>query len=165
MIIRLFAIAVGFTKTNSIYDLLFISYEYTPMLVFPLWSGVLGLKPDKHAFYIAAGVTTVVLFLAKLLLPTAQSHFTVFISLAANGIVFFGIHAVRNKGFVVVNTMQEQNYFRRPRHEAFLKRFKNLLPNFGSTIQYSHIHSVTEGGGASIAGSRRDPTRLSSRHH
>jgi hypothetical protein len=65
VIISLFAIAVGFTRADGIYELLFISYECTPVLVFPLWSGVLGFKPDKHTFYMTAGVTTVVLFLSN----------------------------------------------------------------------------------------------------
>jgi hypothetical protein len=135
--VSVFAIAIGFTKTDDLYNLLFISYECTPMLVFPLWSGVLGLKPDKHAFYIAAGVTTVVLFLSKFLLPAAQSHFAVFISLAANGIVFFGTHAIRNKGFVIINRMQEATYLWRPRREGMVTRLKHLLPTPNGTIQYA----------------------------
>ena len=126
--VSLFAIVIGLIKTEDFYNLLFVSYEFTPILVFPFWSGVLGLKADSYAFYIAAGVTIVVLFLSKFLLPTAQGHLVVFISLAANGIVFYGIHAIRNKGLIIVSHTQEKKYFWKPHRKNILTRLKHLLP-------------------------------------
>ena len=137
MFVSVFSIAIGLTKTDDLYNLLCVSYACTPILVFPLWSGVLGLKPDKYAFYIAAGVTTVVLFLAKLLSSAAQSHFVVFISLAVNGMVFFGTHAIRNKGFVIINRMQEATYLWRPRRASIFAQLKQLLPTPQRLVKYS----------------------------
>jgi Na+/proline symporter len=106
MFVSVFSIAIGFTKTDDLYNLLFVSYECTPILVFPLWSGILGLKPDKHAFYFAAGGTTVVLFLSKFLLSEAQSHFVIFFSLAANGMIFlasmpYAIMALKSSSLIL----------------------------------------------------------------
>ncbi|MCU0318211.1 MAG: hypothetical protein MUC61_02605 [Amoebophilaceae bacterium] len=139
MFVSVFSIAIGLTKTNGLYNLLFVSYECTPILVFPLWSGILGLKPDKYAFYLAAGVTTVVLFLCKFLLPVAQSHFVVFIGLAANGIVFFCTHAIRNHGFqvIVVNPTNRKEYLWKPHRKALLTWLAHLMPTLSGIIQYS----------------------------
>ena len=139
MFVSVFSIAIGLTKTDGLYNLLFVSYECTPILVFPLWSGVLGLKPDKRAFYLAAGVTTVVLLLCKFLLPVAQSHFAVFIGLAANGIVFFCTHAIRNHGFqvIVVNPTNRREYLWKPHRKALLTWLAHLMPTLSGTIQYS----------------------------
>ncbi|MEM7055480.1 MAG: HD domain-containing protein [Bacteroidota bacterium] len=109
--VSLFAIAIGFAKADNLYGLLFTSIEFTgPLLAFPLFGGILGLKPDKQAFYIASGVTVGAFLLTKFLLPAVQSYFSVLISVVSNGIVFLGIHALHNKGFSIVNRTEEVDY-------------------------------------------------------
>jgi Na+/proline symporter len=138
VLVSALAIIIGFTKTDDLYDLLFISYKFTPILVYPLWSGILGLKPDKYAFYIAAAVTVVVTSIANFLLPPAQNHWVIFISLAVNGVVFWGTHAIRNTGFVIIKFAKDGNdYLWRPRHASILTWLGQLLPTPQRIVRYS----------------------------
>ncbi|MEL7063685.1 MAG: sodium:solute symporter family protein, partial [Bacteroidota bacterium] len=95
-LIGLIAIAIGFTRADDLYGFVLASFQFVgPLLTFPFWCGIMGLKPDQRAFYTAAGVTTTVLILAKFLAPESQSHWVPIISVITNGIVFLGMHAVR----------------------------------------------------------------------
>lgn len=114
-LIGLVTIAVGLVRAEDLYNFVLISYKFTaPLLAFPLFAGVLGLKPSRHAFYIAAGVAIVVLLLADFLLPAEQNNFAPLISVVANGIVFLGIHVIRNNGFLIVNREHKTTYLWKP---------------------------------------------------
>ena len=109
--VSVFAIAIGFMRADNLYDLLLTSLELTgPLLVFPLWGGVMGLKPDKNAFYIAAAVTTVVLLTINLFYLELQGPLATMIGMIANGMIFLGIHVLRNKGFVFINRAENIAY-------------------------------------------------------
>jgi Na+/proline symporter len=104
VLVSVFAVAIGFARADNLYGLLLTSLELTgPLLVFPLWGGVIGLKPDKKAFYIAAAVTTATLLIVNLFFLELRGPFSTMIGIITNGIVFFGVHVLRNKGFVLAN--------------------------------------------------------------
>ncbi|XWN35268.1 MAG: HD domain-containing protein [Roseivirga sp.] len=144
--LSLFAIAIGFAHADNLYGLLLISYEFTcPLLSFPLWFGIMGLKPDQRAFYTAAGVTTIVLILAKFLAPESQSHWVPIISVMTNGIVFLGMHAVRNKGFAIVSRKQNKEHIWRPSREQIATQLELLLPTPQRIVKYSQTQVAKYG--------------------
>ena len=97
------AIAIGLYATD-IMGLCLSALGFTaPLLMFPLLSGVVGLKTDKTSFYTALWSTLVAFGLAKWLLPSTLSHFTILISTVVNGLAFFGTHIVQNKGLAIVD--------------------------------------------------------------
>jgi len=146
--VSLFAIIIGFTRADDLYGILLISYEFTcPILAFPLWGGIMGLKPDRVAFYVAAGVTTVALLLARWLLPESQGYFSALIGVLVNGIVFLGIHVVRNKGLVVVSRRKEygRTYKVQQHKEGLLGRLRKLVPTPQNVVAYSRLRVARYG--------------------
>ena len=100
----LLIVSIGLMKGENVYSLVFLGLEFaTPLLVFPFFTGIMGLKPHRQAFYVSVGVTLGTFLLGKLLLPGAYSDFLGIICVVASGITFLGIHFVRNNGFVVVD--------------------------------------------------------------
>ncbi|MHB9147783.1 MAG: sodium:solute symporter family protein [Candidatus Amoebophilus sp.] len=129
------AIYIGL-KANDILGLAFDALEFTsPLLMFPLLSGIMGLKTDKQDFYVALIVTLIAFALSKLLLPASNSHFTILISMAANGISFFGTHFIRNKGFAVINRGEKITW--KPRRKSFLSILNSILPTPKRIVAYS----------------------------
>ena len=103
-VIGLMSISAAFLHADDLYGFIFTSFEFTgPLLVFPLLAGIVGLKPEKQAFYVASGMTIVAFLASRLFLPAAESHLTPLISVVTNGVLFFGMHFVRNNDFVFVN--------------------------------------------------------------
>jgi Na+/proline symporter len=97
------AIVIGLLRAEELCKFMDLSYLFTgPLLAFPLFAGVMGLKPDKYALYIASIVTVVTLLFTKWLLPEEQQRLATLISVCVNGILFLGIHVIRNKGFAIV---------------------------------------------------------------
>ena len=79
-----------------------------PLLLIPFLSGLMGLKPEKKAFYRAAVVTIVAWVACKLLLPEDYDYLTTLLCIIVNGIAFFGTHFYINKGFKTVDRSGEQ---------------------------------------------------------
>ena len=95
------AIMIGL-QAITIMDLAFIAAGLIgPLLMFPLISGIMGLKPDQSSFYVAILLTVIAFVTSNALLPASQSHLTMLISTIANGVGFFGTHIIRHGGFVV----------------------------------------------------------------
>ncbi|MEM7383287.1 MAG: sodium:solute symporter family protein, partial [Bacteroidota bacterium] len=134
----LVTIAVGLMRAEDLYNFVLISYKFTaPLLAFPLFTGVLGLKPDGHAFYIAGGVAIVVLLLADFLLPAELDNFSPLISVVANGIVFLGVHVIRNKGFAIVSRTQEKEFLWKPQCANIFTHFKQFFPTPRLIVKHS----------------------------
>ncbi len=135
--ISLLGIYIGITA-HDLLGLVFAALETTgPLLMFPLLSGVMGLKAGKQEFYAAFVITIVVFVTAKLALPDMYSHLAILISMAANGISFFGLHLVRNKGFVIVNRAAGEEKIWNPHKKAFFSNIQNILPTPKNIITYS----------------------------
>jgi hypothetical protein len=89
-------------KAHDVLGLAFSALEFvSPILFFPLVSGIIGLKTDKQSFYTALVATILAFVLAKLFIPESHEHFSVLITMATNGIIFFGTHLYINKGFLL----------------------------------------------------------------
>lgn len=138
LLVGCIAIIVGLIRAQDLYGFVLISYQFTgPLLAFPLFAGVLGLKPDKYALYIASITTVVVLILAKLLIPEEYQYMTSLISVSVNGIMFLGIHIIRNKGFAIINRTKGESYTWRPKAERWQHKLQTWLPTPKNIVQYS----------------------------
>ena len=131
-------IGIGMLRADNLYNLVLLSYKFTgPLLAFPLFSGVCGLRPDRRAYYVASGVTVVVLLCSEWFLPLSQNHWVPIVSVVTNGIVFLGMHAIRNRGFVIVDRDKSAEYFWHPRRASVLTRLKHWLPTPQRIARYS----------------------------
>ncbi|MBX9889945.1 MAG: sodium:solute symporter family protein, partial [Amoebophilaceae bacterium] len=108
ILVGMAAIAIAL-HTTDMFGLLLDSLAATgPLLMFPLLSGMMGLKPEKKAFYTAMVVTIAAWVACKLLLPEDYDYLTTLLCIVVNGIAFFGTHFYINKGFKKVERQKEQ---------------------------------------------------------
>ncbi|MBX9889875.1 MAG: HD domain-containing protein, partial [Amoebophilaceae bacterium] len=119
------AIAIALHTTDML-GLFLNSLEATgPVLMFPFLSGLTGLKPEKKAFYTAAGITIGAWVACKLLLPEDYDYLTTLLCIVVNGISFFGTHCYINKGFKKVKRKKELHLNEFTPSSPF---FQDLLP-------------------------------------
>ncbi len=133
-------IGLGLMRGDNPYELIFAYLEFSvPLLVFPFFAGILGLKPDSRAFYLSAAVTLSVFLLGKLLLPEQHVHFLLIICVVASGLTFFTVHFVRNRGFAVVRyaATASQTYVWQPHGRAFPHLLQRLIPTPKRILRYS----------------------------
>jgi hypothetical protein len=71
--------------------------------MFPLLGGIMGLKPEKKAFYVSAAVSVLTFLLSKIFLFDAHSYFLPLICVGMSGIAFFSVHFVQHGGLVWIN--------------------------------------------------------------
>lgn len=137
----LLLIVLGLVSIGNLYGLIFKALEFAaPLLVFPFFAGILGLKPNRRAFYFSAGVTLLTFIAGKFLLPESHSHFLPTICVVVSGLTFFAVHFVRNHGFSVVcrdDVVTSQAYVRQPRRQQFAYWLAQLVPTPRRIIQYS----------------------------
>jgi hypothetical protein len=81
-----------------------------PLLMFPLLSGIMGLKTDVRSFYVAM-VATLVTFFGLKLLSSMPGHLLTLWSILANGAVFFGMHIMQNKGIAIVHRGEQETAY------------------------------------------------------
>jgi Na+/proline symporter len=128
-------------KSTSMLGLSFLAVKFTgPLLMFPLLAEILGLKSDKKTFYISSLVTLIIFVCISWLLPGADNHLTVPLSILANGFTFFGIHLIKHKGFYIENNIYptiQINMLWHPRRKTLLKWLKRCLPTPARIIAYS----------------------------
>ncbi len=104
VLLSLCAILTALYTTNFL-GLLVLSLEFAgPLLMFPLIAGMMGLKPDKTAFYAAMGATLLSFVVTRQWIFSDQGHFVALVSALTNGLVFFGVHFYRHKGWAVVRS-------------------------------------------------------------
>jgi SSS family solute:Na+ symporter len=103
VLVSLVAVAIAL-NTRDTFGLLLDSLAFTgPLLMFPLLSGIMGLKTDVRSFYIAM-VATLVTFFGLKLLSSMPGHLLTLCGILANGVVFFGMHIMQNKGIATTNS-------------------------------------------------------------
>lgn len=137
VLISLVGIYIGL-EAKDILGLAFSALEFvSPLLMFPLLSGVMGLKADKQAFYIALLITLIAFVIAKLTLPDDKAHLSALITMAVNGTSFFGIHFIRHRGFIIINRSEGKEALWRPRQKIFINKLKDILPTPKNIIAYS----------------------------
>jgi Na+/proline symporter len=139
----LLIMGLGLTKGKNLYALIFAYIEFAaPLLIFPFFAGVLGLKPDQRAFYGSTAVTLLTFLAGKRWLPEAYSYFLTLIGISASGIVFFVLHLVRHRGFIVVrrdakSAEKVDEYLWQPRSQDFLNYLERSIPTPQRIIRYS----------------------------
>src|SRR3569623_146642 len=146
----LLIIVLGLTNHGEdLYGLIFMHIEFaTPLLVFPFFAGILGLKPDWHAFYSSAAVTLLTFLAGRLLnklgFLEAYSDFLTLICVLASGMTFFMMHWVRHRGFVVVRRGMKvsekaaDEYLWQPSRLRFMHVVLQWVPTPQRLLQYSH---------------------------
>ena len=144
-IIGITAIVIAL-KSTSMLGLSFLAVKFTgPLLMFPLIAGIMGLKVDKQTFYIAAVTALVSFAVTSWLLPAAYGHLAVPISILVNGITFFCIHVIKNKGFAVANRSTGTGVLWKPSKKGILTYIKQVIPTPKGIINYSR-YQVTKYG-------------------
>lgn len=139
LLISILAIIIALYTTNT-FELLLNSLAFTgPLLMFPLLTGIMGLKPDKQSFYLALVITLAVFISTKLFLPQEKSYLITLICILANGITFFGSHLIKYKGFAIVKREQQIDRLWNPKPKAISDVLKSLLPTPKHIIQYSQV--------------------------
>jgi hypothetical protein len=136
----LLIIGLGLMHGDNLYALIFTSLEFAaPLLVFPFFAGILGLKPDRRAFYVTALVTLTTFILGKQWLPEALGHFLGIICVSVSGLTFFTEHFLRNRGFVVVRheAAAGQTYVWKPQSRDFPYLLQQLVPTPRRILSYS----------------------------
>jgi SSS family solute:Na+ symporter len=104
--ISIIAIVIALYTDNT-FELLLDSFAFAgPVLMFPLLSGIVGLKTDTRSFYGAMAITLIAFVICKFHIFVEQSHYTTLFSIIVNGISFFTIHTFKNKGIAIVNRAQ-----------------------------------------------------------
>ena len=107
MVIGVIAIAIGL-HTTDIFGLFLGVLETTgPILMFPLLTGIMGLKPEKSAFYMAMCATILVWIGCKCFLPETYDYLSLLITIVTNGVTFLGTHLYIHKGFKTVKRKKE----------------------------------------------------------
>jgi SSS family solute:Na+ symporter len=102
--ISLIGIYIGLRATDAL-GLMFSALEATaPLLMFPLFSRVMGLQTNQKDFYLAFFATMVAFAISKIALPEAYDHFSILIGLATNGLFLFGSYWIRHKGASTITT-------------------------------------------------------------
>eukprot|EP01132_Coremiostelium_polycephalum_P003031 gene3031-3789_t len=136
LLISFLAIAVG-VLNKDIYRVVLIPLGFSgPLLMFPILSGIMGLKTDKASFYTAFVVTIIAFFLSEWLLPPDQHYFTILITTFANGITFFGVHVGRNKGFAFDH--RDGRVVPSKQHKFSLVRLlRKMIPTPTNMMRYS----------------------------
>ena len=121
IIISILAISIAL-YTNNTFELLLDSFAFAgPILMFPLLSGIMGLKTDTRSFYGAMIATLITFVICKFFIFPEQSHHTILFSIITNGIIFFGIHVFQNKGFAIINREKREEFIWRPRKKSLIE--------------------------------------------
>ncbi len=136
----LLIIGLGLTSSEDLYSLIFVHIEFAiPLLIFPFFAGILGLKPDARAFYSSAATTLFTFLVCKQFLPAAYSDFTALICVLVSGVTFFVMHFMRHRGFVIVrrSTQTADEYLWQPRRQRLGQTLLQLIPTPRRILHYS----------------------------
>ena len=124
--------------TSNFLGLMLLSLEFAgPLLMLPIIAGMMGLKPDKRAFYVSVGVTFLALVVAKRYLSEEEAHWVALTGVVANGLSFLGVHWFRHKGFAIMKRDTGVSYVYLPSQESMLSRLQRLIPTPRRLVAYS----------------------------
>ena len=131
------AIIVALYSKDS-FGLLLDSFAFTgPILMFPIIAGMMGLKPEKLAFYIAMVGTITTFIVCKYYFFPDKSHLVTLTSILVNGTIFFGIHVFQNKGFAIINREKDKELVWRPHRKSIVTTLRHFIPTPKSIVKYS----------------------------
>jgi len=146
--VGLLAIGLGLAQDYGLYQLTRTALSVAmSLLVVPFFTGILGLKPDRYAFYTSTAVTQVLFFVGKLYFPATHTYFLPLICVLASGLTFFTVHFIRHHGFVVVrrNITTHNTYVWQPRGGHFAQLLRYLFSTPRRIIYYSQRQVATYG--------------------
>ncbi|MCP3660455.1 MAG: sodium:solute symporter family protein, partial [Bacteroidetes bacterium] len=78
-----------------------------PILLFPLFIGILGIKADKKSLFIGIITGLICIILSKIYLPTSMKMLSIPISIIANAIAYMLTHIIQNKGIAWIQRDEE----------------------------------------------------------
>jgi Na+/proline symporter len=137
LLISFLAIAVG-VFNKDIYRVVLVPLGFSgPLLMFPIFSGILGLKTDQQSFYASFVVTIIAFGLSEWFLPHDQHYWTILITTFANGITFFGVHVLKNSGFAFVNKAVGQTSQLKSSRLSLVTLLGKVIPTPKKLIDYS----------------------------
>lgn len=132
------AITIGLLQRHDLYKLFIISLGFSgPLLMFPSLAGIMGIKPDKQAFYFALISTVITFSLCEIFAPAGQVHYTILCTILVNGLTFFGTHLIKNKGFAIINRVAGKEFIWRPRKKPFIASVKHIVFTPNRIIRYA----------------------------
>lgn len=141
LIAGIFIIGLGLTHGENLYGLILTAFEFAiPLLVFPFFTGVLGLKPNHRAFYISSVVTPSIFVAIKTGIVHANIDLLPLICLLGSGFTFLGVHLIQHRGFVLVqhgHTATNKGYIWKPKRNLFISIVQKLIPTPKSIVRYS----------------------------
>ncbi len=140
------AVIIGLNTTDLFGFFLSILETTVPILLIPLFSGMMGLKTDKKSFFVGMSCTIVVWINCKIFLPENYADFALPLMLIANGIAFFGTHIIRNKGIATVKQKSKGISLWKPSGKKLMNHIKNILPTPKNIYRYSVTRTEKYGG-------------------
>jgi Sodium:solute symporter family len=103
-------------------------------ITMPFVAGVLGLKTAPQSFKVALWITIPTFIVTNLLFGAEIHHWAYPISFMVNVIVFFGMHVLQHKGFMVETHMGNKKLLWRPTWSGLTE----WLPTPRKLLAYSH---------------------------
>ena len=143
-------LAAAVLKTRNFLGLLVLSLEFSaPLLMFPLFSGMMGLKVAKREFYTAFGATLLTFVLARHWISSDQGHYVALVSTLSNGITFFGMHVYRHGGLATVKSDASSTTVWHLRPRSIRAILQQWLPTPHRIVAYSQ-HKIGQYGSAYV---------------
>ena len=112
----------------------------SPVLMFPLFAAMMGLKPHKRSFYVAAVATLIAFVSCKLMVPKHLGYMSVLTCIAVNGLAFFGSHYWHYSGFVIEkrgNGSLPSSHLWRPSSRGLGRWLLSLIPTPSRLLAYT----------------------------
>ena len=139
-------LAAAILKTRNFTGLLVLSLEFSaPLLMFPLFSGMMGLKVAKREFYTAFVATLLSFVLAHHWISSDQGHYVALVSTLSNGITFFGMHVYRHGGLATVKSDASSTTVWHLRPRSIRASLQQWLPTPHRIVAYSQ-HKIGQYG-------------------
>lgn len=140
--VRWVAVLVGiggivFARSSLVYvDLSLLYAIITPTLAFPLTISIIGLKPSKKGFWIAAIFGfSIFLVLNTGILGSILQELATLIGAIANALIYLTVHLKENKGFVLADDLKNstpEEEFKPSAIKSFFTSVINIMTDFSS---------------------------------
>ncbi len=125
-------------QSKNFLGFLVLSLELSgPLLMFPLFSGMMGLKADQRDFYAAFLATLLTFVLTKFFIFTDEGHFVALASALASGVTFFGMHVYRHRGFAIIKADATSATVWRPQPQSIRASLQHWVPMPQRMLHYS----------------------------
>ncbi len=104
----------------------------TPILMFPLIYGIIGIKVDNKSFFISVGAAFLGLFISNKYLNNDFKSFSITIAIFSNATTFIISNIIINGGIILVKKNEdeliENEKFWKPNIKSFFENFYTFIP-------------------------------------